>query len=48
MTGHDTGVSAFNAGELTMDRIETIYLMGQNWAASHGGAASYIDVFEGS
>ena len=39
VTGHDTGVSAFNAGELSIDRIETIYLMGQNWAASQGGAA---------
>jgi biotin operon repressor len=38
VTGHDTGVAAFNAGKLSMDKIETIFIMGQDWAASHRDA----------
>tara|TARA_R100001594_G_scaffold104368_1_gene138994 strand:+ start:905 stop:1993 length:1089 start_codon:yes stop_codon:yes gene_type:complete len=34
VTGHDTAVSAYNAGDLSIDKIEKIFLLGQNWAAS--------------
>ena len=37
VTGHDTAVAAFNAGDLSVDKIERIYLLGQNWAASKLG-----------
>ncbi len=34
VTGHDTAVSAYNAGDLSIDKIEKIFVLGQNWAAS--------------
>ena len=34
ITGHDTAVAAFNAGKLSIDKIERIFILGQNWAAS--------------
>lgn len=34
ITGHDTAVAAYNAGELSIDKIERIFNLGQNWAAS--------------
>jgi hypothetical protein len=38
VTGHDSASAAFVSGKLSLDKIERIFLMGENWAASGTGA----------